>query len=153
MPAGLPKIDIQFLLNADGILKVAAHELRSDTKQDIEIKPQYGLTDNEVEERLLDSLKNAEVDKANKALQESINEAQQLIYHTEKVISNHQLIEKNSVEKIAKQIEKLKEVIGIKDKEAIILESERLNEYTKPIAEHLMDDAIGKALTGAKINE
>lgn len=153
MPAGLPKIDIQFLLNADGILKVAAHELRSDTKQDIEIKPQYGLTDKEVEERLLDSLKNAEFDKENKALQESINEAEQLIYHTEKVISNHQIIDANSVEKIAKQIEKLRETISSKDKEAINLESERLNEYTKPIAEHLMDDAIGKALTGTKINE
>jgi len=153
MPAGLPKIDLQFLFNADGILKITAHELRSDTKQDIEIKPQYGLTDNEVEERLMDSLKHAELDKKNKAVQESINEAKQLIYHTEKVISNHQLIDSTSVEKINNQIEKLKVAIETKDKEAINLESDRLNEYTKPIAELLMDDAIGKALTGTKINE
>ena len=62
MPAGLPKVDINFILNADGILKVQAIELRSGVKQEVEVKPTYGLTDDEVERMLLDSIANAKED-------------------------------------------------------------------------------------------
>ena len=56
MPAGLPKVEVSFLINADGILVVNAKELRSGVEQSIEVKPQYGLTDEEVEKMLLDSM-------------------------------------------------------------------------------------------------
>ena len=62
MPAGLPKVEVSFLINADGILIVNAKELRSGVEQRIEIKPQYGLTDVEVETMLLDSITYAKDD-------------------------------------------------------------------------------------------
>ena len=89
MPAGLPKIQISFLINADGILKVNAKELRSGTEQEIEIVPQYGLTDEQVEKMLLDSLKHAVEDVDKRMILESKNEASQMIYHVE------QFMEKN----------------------------------------------------------
>ncbi|MFX7506917.1 Hsp70 family protein, partial [Acinetobacter baumannii] len=62
MPAGLPKVEVSFLINADGILAVSAKELRSGVEQSIEVKPQYGLTDAEVETMLLDSITHAKDD-------------------------------------------------------------------------------------------
>ncbi len=74
MPAGLPKVDVVFQLNADGILTVSATELRSGVKQEIEIKPQYGLTDNDVERMLLDSLQHAQSDVNTRMLVEARTE-------------------------------------------------------------------------------
>ena len=80
MPAGLPKVDVNFLLNADGILQVEAIELRSNTRQQVEIKPQYGLTDEQVEQMLMDSLVNAKDDVAARLLIEARTAAEQLLY-------------------------------------------------------------------------
>ncbi len=71
MPAGLPKVEVSFLVNADGILVVKAKELRSGIEQSIEVKPQYGLTDEEVEKMLLESITHAEDDMKVRALVEA----------------------------------------------------------------------------------
>src|SRR4029079_15725752 len=68
MPSGLPKVEVSFLVNADGILVVKAKELRSGVEQSIEVKPQYGLTDKEVETMLLDSISHAKEDMQVRAL-------------------------------------------------------------------------------------
>ena len=83
MPAGLPKVDVNFLLNADGILQVEAIELRSNTRQRVDIKPQYGLTDDQVEQMLMDSLLNAKDDVAARLLIEARTAAEQLLYQVE----------------------------------------------------------------------
>ena len=75
MPAGLPKVEVTFLIDADGILKVSATELRSGVAQSIEVKPQYGLTDEEVEKMLLDSLTHAKDDIKTRAFVEATTEA------------------------------------------------------------------------------
>ncbi|MEJ7661103.1 MAG: Hsp70 family protein [Hymenobacter sp.] len=85
MPAGLPKVDVNFLLNADGILQVEAIELRSNTRQQVEIKPQYGLTDEQVEQMLMDSLLNAKDDVAARLLIEARTAAEQLLYQVEQL--------------------------------------------------------------------
>ncbi|MBL7732212.1 MAG: Fe-S protein assembly chaperone HscA, partial [Chitinophagaceae bacterium] len=82
MPAGLPKVEVSFLVNADGILVVKAKELRSGVEQSIEVKPQYGLTDAEVEKMLLDSITHAKEDIQVRALVEAQTEAQQLLETT-----------------------------------------------------------------------
>jgi molecular chaperone HscA len=82
MPAGLPKVDITFLIDADGILVVKARELRSGIEQIIEVKPQYGLTDAEVERMLLDSIDHAKEDMHQRALIEAQTEAQVLLETT-----------------------------------------------------------------------
>src|SRR5688572_21152972 len=82
MPAGLPKVEISFLINADGILVVKAKELRSGVEQTIEVKPQYGLTDEEVEKMLLDSVTHAKEDMEARSLAEARTEAELLIATT-----------------------------------------------------------------------
>lgn len=152
MPAGLPKIDIQFFIDADGILKVEAKELRSETSQTIEIKPQYGLTDQQVEYMLLDALKNAEQDVKNRLLAETTSEAEQLIYQTNKLFKNNtellSVIERDTTLEILKN---LQEAINKKEEDAIKTQIERLNTYTRPFAEKIMDIAIGNALKGKKV--
>src|ERR1700733_14908221 len=89
MPAGLPKVEISFLVNADGILVVTAKELRSGVEQSIEVKPQYGLTDAEVEKMLLDSITHAKEDIQTRALIEARTEAQQILATTKQFIQKN----------------------------------------------------------------
>ena len=84
MPAGLPRVQVQFQIDANGILSVTAHELRTDIEQTIEVKPSYGLTDEEVERMLLESFEHAEADFAARLLIEARNEAETVIQATEK---------------------------------------------------------------------
>lgn len=154
MPAGLPKIDIQFMLNADGILKIEATELRSGTGQDIEIKPQYGLTDKEVEQMLLSAMANAETDMQKRMLAEARAEAAQIIYQCRKLMhGNRELLSETEIIETRALIETLEALCLKEDKDAINAQVERLNEKTRPFAERLMDYAIGKALTGKKTDE
>src|SRR2546426_1067925 len=84
MPAGLPRVQVQFQIDANGILSVTARELRTDVEQTIEVKPSYGLTDDEVERMLLDSFEHAEADFAARLLIDARNEAETVIVATEK---------------------------------------------------------------------
>ena len=89
MPAGLPKVEVSFLVNADGILVVTAKELRSGIEQSIEVRPQYGLTDEEVEKMLMDSIAHAKEDMQTRALVEAQTEARQIIDTTSQFISKN----------------------------------------------------------------
>ncbi len=84
MPAGLPRVQVQFQIDANGILSVTAAELRTQVEQTIEVKPSYGLTDDEVERMLLESFEHAEADFAARLLIEARNEAETVITATEK---------------------------------------------------------------------
>ncbi|MCS7077067.1 MAG: Fe-S protein assembly chaperone HscA [Bacteroidia bacterium] len=152
MPAGLPKIQINFTLNADGILKVTAKELRSGIQQDIEVKPQYGLTDEQVEQMLLASLQNAQQDMQERQILEAIGEADQILYHTQKFIQKHaDLITEQEKENTQKSILHLQDALKTRDKNLIYKAIDELNEVTKPFAERAMDIAIAEALKGKKI--
>ena len=153
MPAGLPKIDIRFMLNADGILSIEAVELRSGIKQTIEIQPQYGLTDKEVETMLLAAMSNAEADMHKRQLAETITEAEQVLYQCRKLLySNNDLLSDAEKVDTVTAIETLEQLCKGSDREAINQAMERLNTVTRPFAERLMDHAIGKALTGKKLD-
>ena len=152
MPAGLPKIEIAFMLDADGILKVSAKELRSGVEQKIDVKPQYGLTDEELETMLLDSLQNAKEDMNYRSLQEARTEAQQLIYVTQR------FIEKNKTELSTTEIEQTQHFLDLlikatnnDNKDEILKAHDELNDFTKTFAERLMDKAIAMALKGKTI--
>lgn len=153
MPAGLPKIDIRFMLNADGILSIEAIELRSGIRQTIEIQPQYGLTDAEVETMLLSAMSNAEADMHKRQLAETITEAEQVLYQCRKLLfSNNDLLSEEEKNSTLRSIEELEVLCKGSDREAINQAMERLNTVTRPFAERLMDQAIGKALTGKKLD-
>lgn len=152
MPAGLPKIEIRFLLDADGILSVEAKELRSGVSQEIKIKPQYGLTDEEVEHMLLSSLENAKTDFEERQLTEAREEGRQLLYHATKFLENHgALLSEEQILGMKAKMEALELLLTQQDKSAIHAGIESLNDYTRPFAEMVMDEAIQHAMKGKKI--
>ncbi len=152
MPAGLPKVDIQFLINADGILTVTAKESRSGVFQQIEVKPQYGLTDAEVEQMLLDSITHAKDDIVLRALTEARTEGEQLLKTTEKFLEkNTASLTQEELLHTANAMQSLQMAITMEDKNLIHQKIEELNNISRPYAERVMDQAIGKAMTGKKI--
>ncbi len=151
MPAGLPKVEISFLINADGILTIKARELRSGVEQSVEVKPQYRLNDAEVEKMLLDSITHAKGDMQTRALVEARTEAAQLIAATTNFLKAHRTsLTEKEIEITSEAISALKSVLG-SDKNAIYERIEILNAISRPYAERIMDSAISVALTGKKI--
>ncbi len=154
MPAGLPKIQIQFALNPDGILKVSAKELRSGTEQEVDIQPTYGLTDAQVEEMLLAGFQNAQADIELRLVQETVNEANQMIYTAERFVEkNGQHLSQDEINGTKQRIEDLRCLLNNKaDRNSINQQIELLNDYTRPFAERVMDIAIGQALKGKTLD-
>jgi molecular chaperone HscA len=141
------------MLNADGILVVEAIELRSGVRQEIKIVPQYGLSDKEVETMLLAAMQFAEDDMHKRILAEARTEAEQIIYQCNKLIyKNSELLSDSEKNDVRNSINELRNVLSSEDKEAINAAMERLNTISRPFAERLMDEAIGKALTGKKLD-
>lgn len=154
MPAGLPKVEVSFLVNADGILVVKAKELRSGVEQSIEVKPQYGLTDAEVEKMLMDSIAHAREDIQVRALVEAQTEATQIIDTTTQFIAkNSNFLSEEEMQQTQQAMDALSVLItkGVKDE--IQAGIEKLNEISRPYAERLMDEAISKAMKGKSITE
>lgn len=152
MPAGLPKIEVGFLINADGILNVRAKELRTGIESEIEVKSQFGLTDTQVEQMLMDSITNAKEDMKLRALIESKTEARQLIDVTGSFLVKHMdLISAEEIALTKDAILKLENALLGTDKNKIQLLIEELNTITRPFAERIMDIAISKTMKGKKI--
>ena len=152
MPAGLPKVEISFLINADGILVVRAKELRSGVEQEIEVKPQYGLTDTEVERLLMDSIKHAKEDIQTRALVEAQTEANLLIDTTKNfLLKNKEILTAEELNATESAISDLEKKIGARDKDKMQQAIEHLNNISRPYAERLMDKAIASAMKGKKI--
>lgn len=153
MPAGLPKVEISFLINADGILVVTAKELRSGVEQSIEVKPQYGLTDEDVEQMLLDSMQHAKEDMDLRALTEAKTEAEQLLQTTEKFLQkNFQQLTKDELTATSLAMQALQLALDMNDKNLVQAKTEELNDVSRPYAERIMDEAIQKNLAGNKID-
>ncbi len=153
MPAGLPKVEISFLINADGILLVNAKELRSGVEQTIEVKPQYGLTDEDVEKMLLDSMEHAKEDIELRAITEAKTDAEQLLATTEKFIQkNFKELSPQEISDTSLAIQALQLSIDMNDKNLIQAKTEALNDISRPYAERIMDAAIQKNLAGNKID-
>jgi len=152
MPAGLPKIEIQFILNADGILKVKAKELRSDVEQEIEIKSQYGISEEEMAKMLVESIEHAQEDMATRALLEARNEASHILGSAEKFIQqNKNILSEKEITNTRKLAEALRQAAEGEDKDAINKAIEELNDYTAPLAHRAMDQTIAEAMRGKTI--
>ena len=154
MPAGLPKVEISFLVNADGILVVNAKELRSGVEQSIEVKPQYGLTDAEVEQMLMDSIAHAKEDIQTRAFVEAQTEAKQILETTEQFLKkNRSFLSVQELEMTQTSMNNLTKILLNGNKDEIHSAIEKLNEISRPFAERLMDHAISTAMKGKKITK
>lgn len=152
MPAGFPKVDINFLLNADGILKVQAIELRSGVKQEVEVKPTYGITDDQVEQMLLDSITHAKADVDQRMLIEACTEGEQMVYTVERFLGkNGSFLSSAEISETQQYVQQLKDALTTDDKDLIHKAIDNLNEFTRPFAERLMDQAISVAMRGKTV--
>ena len=152
MPAGFPKVDINFMLNADGMLKVQAKELRSNTQQEIIITPTYGLTDEQVEKMLLDSMVHAKEDVAKRMIIEATREGEQMRYTIESFLKKHgQLLSEAEINQTNDLLHALNHQLASGDKDQILTAIDAINEFTRPFAERVMDQAISVAMKGKSI--
>jgi molecular chaperone HscA len=160
MPAGLARVQVHFQIDANGILSVTARELRTDIEQTIEVKPSYGLTDDEVERMLLDSFEHAEADFAARLLIEERNEAESVIQATEKTMRSPEFAQiaahdlgPGEQQRIEAALGELKAAIGGDDRGIIHEKTHALNEATKHLAEIAMNRSVQAALSGRNVNE
>ena len=152
MPAGLPKVEVSFLINADGILVVKAKELRSGVEQSIEVTAQQSLTDEELEKMLLDSMTYAKEDIATRALVEASTEGEQLLETTEKFIQKNMAhLTKDEMVQTAAAMQALQLSLTMKDKDLIHTKVEELNDISRPYAERIMDQAVSSAMKGKAV--
>jgi molecular chaperone DnaK len=154
MPAGLPRIEVKFLIDANGILHVSARELRSGKEADIQVQPSYGLTDEQVENMILDSFDNAEEDFRRRQLIEARNEAETMLTALEKGRKNPAWERLSSQERsnIGKFETALRAVMKADDYQAIRTAIDALNQGTMHLAELMMESAVGTALKGQNID-
>jgi molecular chaperone DnaK (HSP70) len=160
MPAGMPRVQVQFQIDANGILSVSARELRTEVEQTIEVKPSYGLTDEEVERMLLDSFEHAEADFDARLLIEARNEADTVIMATEKSLRAPAFSQIDKAELAAGEREKIESVLsGLKmvlnatDRETIQKWTAALNDATRHLAEVMMNRSVSAALSGKNVND
>ncbi len=160
MPAGLPRVQVQFQIDASGILSVTARELRTEIEQTIEVKPSYGLTDEEVERMLLESFEHAEADFAARQLIEARNEAESVIQATEKSLRSPEFASIDTTEistaerkKIESVLAGLKMVLKSTDRETIQKWTHALHDATQHLAEVMMNRSVSAALAGKNVND
>jgi molecular chaperone DnaK (HSP70) len=160
MPAGLPRIQVRFQIDANGILSVSAHELRTGIAQTIEVKPSYGLTDEEVERMLIESFEHAQEDVNARMLIEVRNEAESVITATEKALRRPDFaavaasqLKPDEVALIHAALSDLKQSMGLPDHHVIQVKTAALNQTTQHLAEVMMNWTVQAALAGRTADE
>jgi Fe-S protein assembly chaperone HscA len=160
MVAGMPRVQVRFQIDANGILSVTAAELRTGIEQTVEVKPSYGLTDDEVERMLLDSFEHAEADIEARLLIEARNEAESVVAATEKALRSPDFGEIAQSElapgeqkRIAQTLAGLKHVMTSSDRAAIQQWTQVLNQATQHLAEVIMNRSVHAALSGKSVDD
>ena len=154
MPAGMPKIEVTFLIDANGILQVQAKEQRSGKAASIEVKPTYGLSETEVEQMIEDSFTYAEADVATRMLIEARNEADTVLVHAGRALKQGaDLVPAEERAAIEAAVAALRAARGGDDRERIHEATTAVNRATEHLAEVLMDAALKGALGSRRATE
>ncbi len=154
-PAGLPRIELKFLIDANGILQVGAKDLRTGEQHSIEVQPSYGINDSEIERMLEESIEYAEQDFAERQVIEARTESESILAATVKALANPQAAALSAEEraKIDESVAALKESVADNDYKLIRQRVDQLNQATEHLAELLMNSAVSTALEGRKLAE
>ncbi|HUL15408.1 MAG TPA: molecular chaperone DnaK [Terriglobales bacterium] len=154
-PAGLPRIEVKFLIDANGILQVSAKDVRTGQEHSIEVQPSYGLSDAEIERMLEESIENAERDFADRQAIEARTEAEGILAATSKALASEQgrTISADERAKIDAAIAALKEAAAGTDYKLMGKRIDELNQATLHLAEKIMDSALSSALQGRNVGE
>jgi molecular chaperone DnaK (HSP70) len=153
MQAGLARIEVKFLIDANGILQVSAKDLRTGKEQSVEVKPSYGLTDEQVEAMILSSIENAEQDIRERQLREARVEADRILAAVDKAKNNDAWFDLSDEDRAAVQqaINELHLAYHGEDHRLIQAHMEKLDEATHKLAENMMNTAVSGALKGTKL--
>jgi Fe-S protein assembly chaperone HscA len=154
-PAGLARIEVKFLIDANGILQVAAKDLRSGGEHSIEVQPSYGLSDAEVEHMLEESIEFAEQDFAERQLIEGRTEAEAILTATEKAFRDPRSSEISAAERrsIENSVAALRSAMAGTDYKLVRQRIDELNQATTNLAEMLMNSALQTALEGKRLDD
>lgn len=154
-PAGLARVEVKFLIDANGILQVAARDLKMGQQQTVEVQPSYGLSDAEIEQMLEASIEFAERDFAERQLIEARNEAETMLKATIKSLGDPRGKELSSGEhrKITNSAARLRVAMAGTDYQLIRHRIDGLNQATMHLAEILMNSALQTALEGKQLDE
>ena len=154
LPAGMPRIEVGFTIDANGILHVGAKDLRSGREQSVEVKPSYGLSDDDVTRMIEESFKFAKSDMEARLLIEARNEAATILAHTERALRQaEQLIEREERRQIQERIKELQRSMEGNDHRLIRDRIEQLDKSTVHLAERLMDSTLQSGLKDKKLSE
>jgi molecular chaperone DnaK len=154
LPAGVPRIEVNFLIDANGILNVSAKDVRTGDTQSIAVKPSYGLTDDEVERMIGDSFKFAAEDLKSRQLIEARTEADAILKATEKALTQGgHLIEANELTAIRASLAALESAKATEDHKVIRARIQDVEKATHHFAEMLMDSSLKQALENKKLSE
>ncbi|MEW6130499.1 MAG: Fe-S protein assembly chaperone HscA [Acidobacteriota bacterium] len=154
-PAGLPRIEVRFMIDANGILTVSAKDLRTGQQQSIEVKPSYGLSDEQIEKMLLDSYEFAEEDIHKRQVIEARNEAETMLRASEKALNERasDLIDEAEQAAIRQVIAELRAAMQGDDHQLIRDKIKQLDEVSHHLAELMMNTAVSEALKNRKASE
>ena len=154
-PAGLPRIEVKFLIDANGILQVGAKDTRTGEQRTIEVQPSYGISDTEIERMLEESIEYAEQDFAERQAIEARTEAETILAATQKALSTEQAASLLAEERAAidAAVAALKESVAGSDYKLIRKRIDDLNQATMHLAELVMNSAVSTALQGRKLAE
>ncbi len=154
LPAGMARIEVKFQVDADGILHVSALEQSTGVKQEITVKPSHGLTDEEVETMLLDSIEHGEEDIQARLLREQQVEAERILTDAEKQLTQHRgLLEPGEEATLRGMMKTVSEVSRGRDHLAIKAAIHALDDQSKPFVERIMNQAITRAVSGHSVEE
>ena len=154
LPAGVPRVEVTFMIDANGILSVTATDLRTKRERSVEVKPSYGLTDEEVERLLEESIDFAEEDVTRRLLIEARTEADTVLHATEKQLRQHAaLLVEGEEARILSAVKTLQEAKSGEDYNLIRDLIDAVTDVTTPFAQRIMDTSIGEALGGKELSE
>ena len=154
MVAGAAKIKVTFQVDTDGLLSVSAEETTTNVKASIEVKPSYGLSENQIKNMLQSSYDLAEEDKNARMLAETKMEAIQLIDLTQKALDNDKdLLTESELKSIKDDLNTLIDSIKSSNRDKINEANKKLNAQSESFAAKRMDRSIQKALTGKSIKK
>jgi Fe-S protein assembly chaperone HscA len=154
LPAGVPRIEVTFLIDANGILNVKASDMRTGQSQSVEVKPSYGLSDSEVERMIEDSFKFAQEDVTARKLIEARLDAGALLATTEKSLSEGgRLIAPDAMASIRAAVAALTTTKDGNDPKAIRARMADLEQAAQPLSVAMLDDSLKRGLAGRKVAE
>ncbi|HJY86589.1 MAG TPA: molecular chaperone DnaK [Candidatus Acidoferrales bacterium] len=155
MAAGMARVEVRFLIDANGILQVAARDLRTGEQRSIEVQPSYGLSDAEIERMLEESIEYAEQDFSERQLIEARNEAETILRATKRSLGEEPAAGLLPAERSAIDVAvaALREAVAGSDYKRIRARIDELNQATLPLAERMMNRAVAAALEGKRLEE